>query len=89
MAEFYSIGEEIEGGLYQAVSKMSGIKRAIKIVEKSTLENSNSIQNRVDLFKELDHPNICRLIEVIEDSNNFFLVMEFFSNLSLSSVIME
>ncbi|CAK9103326.1 unnamed protein product [Durusdinium trenchii] len=51
--------------------------RAIKKVPKRRVSNSTeSFLAEVEVLKELDHPNICKLYEVFEDADNIFLVME-------------
>jgi len=39
-------------------------------------EMLEDFRTEVDLMKSLDHPSICRLLEVFEDAKNLYLVME-------------
>eukprot|EP00435_Cladocopium_sp_Y103_P049800 s587_g15.t1 len=51
--------------------------RAIKKVPKRRVSNSTeSFLAEVEVLKQLDHPNICKLYEVFEDDDNIFLVMD-------------
>ncbi|KAF0992530.1 hypothetical protein HZS_345 [Henneguya salminicola] len=54
---------------------------AIKIVDKSKLNASGLIKlfREVRILKMLDHPNIVKLLEVIETDNNLYLIMEYCS----------
>eukprot|EP00434_Breviolum_minutum_P016466 symbB.v1.2.014515.t1/scaffold1064.1/size140376/1 len=48
--------------------------RAIKKVPKRRVSNSTeSFLAEVEVLKQLDHPNICKLYEVFEDDDNIFL----------------
>uniref|UniRef100_A0A0N4Z5Z6 Serine/threonine-protein kinase par-1 n=1 Tax=Parastrongyloides trichosuri TaxID=131310 RepID=A0A0N4Z5Z6_PARTI len=54
---------------------------AIKIIDKSSM-NSTSIQKlyrEVKIMKQLDHPNIVKLYQVMETETTLYLVMEFAS----------
>ena len=33
----------------------------------------------IEILKELDHPNICRVIEMFEDKKRFYFVNEYLS----------
>jgi calcium-dependent protein kinase len=39
-------------------------------------EDRIGLQNEIEILKQVDHPNIVKLIEVYEDDKHFFLVME-------------
>ncbi|KAF1745380.1 hypothetical protein MXB_4344, partial [Myxobolus squamalis] len=54
---------------------------AIKIVEKAKLNQAGLIKllREVRILKQLDHPNIVKLLEVIETENTLYLIMEYCS----------
>uniref|UniRef100_A0A0N5BS84 Serine/threonine-protein kinase par-1 n=1 Tax=Strongyloides papillosus TaxID=174720 RepID=A0A0N5BS84_STREA len=59
----------------------TGQEVAIKIIDKSSM-NSTSIQKlyrEVRIMKQLDHPNIVKLYQVMETETTLYLVMEFAS----------
>lgn len=70
----YLIGKEIGKGAYavvkQAVHKQSGTKLAIKIYEKFKLMDparKSAVKREIQVLRQLDHPNIVRLYEVIDN----------------------
>ncbi|KAI6189768.1 Non-specific serine/threonine protein kinase [Aphelenchoides bicaudatus] len=59
----------------------TGIDVAIKIIDKTAL-NSSSLQKlfrEVRIMKQLDHPNIVKLYQVMETDQTLYLVMEYAS----------
>jgi len=64
--------------LTRVFSRPSDGHRAIKKVLKHRVPNGSteSFMAEVELLKELDHPNICKLYEVFEDRDSIFLVMD-------------
>ena len=41
-----------------------------------TEEDRVGLINEIDILKQVDHPNIVKLIDVYEDANTFSLVLE-------------
>ncbi|EER18131.1 calcium-dependent protein kinase, putative [Perkinsus marinus ATCC 50983] len=83
------IGNGSQGSVCEAVCRATGDHRAIKIIPKCDAALSGgtcsleeiSIVNRqmkreVGAMGRLDHPSICKLYEIYEDSMSFYLVME-------------
>ena len=60
---------------------VTGREVAIKIIEKSQLTQSTlqKVFREVKIMKTLNHPNIVRLFEVIEEGTKLYLVMEYAS----------
>lgn len=59
----------------------TGVEVAIKIIDKTAL-NQSSLQKlfrEVRIMKQLDHPNIVKLYQVIENETTLYLVMEYAS----------
>lgn len=48
---------------------------AAKIIQKSS-SNLNKIENEVSIHTQLHHKNIVQLIDVFEDTDNSYLIME-------------
>lgn len=80
--ETYEIREILgQGGfstVYRAVHRESSLERAIKIVAKNSINESqkNTLIDEIDSLKMLDHPNIIRIIEVVEDRSKINIVTE-------------
>jgi len=53
------------------------IKTLIK--HKMTEEDRVGLINEIDILKQVDHPNIVKLIDVYEDESTFSLVLELMS----------
>lgn len=57
---------------------MSKVIRAVKVVRKEDLEfgERKKLLDEIELLKELDHPNIGRVIEMYEDARKIYFVNE-------------
>ena len=71
ITQFYQvikkIGEGAYGKIYKVKNKQSGDIRAMKQIMKSKIPNIEKFQNEIKILTMVDHPNIVRLFEVIED----------------------
>ena len=80
ITEYYEVLKKIgEGGfskVYKVREKETGEIRGMKEVNKSKITNVNNFKTEIKILAMLDHPNILRLFEVIEDSKSFYLIME-------------
>ena len=80
ITHFYEIIKKIgEGGygkIYKVKNKESGDIRAMKQIMKSKIPNIEKFQNEIKILSMVDHPNIVRLFEVIEDDKYFNLFQE-------------
>jgi len=76
---FGTVGEGGYGSVFVARDKgvENGRLVAIKKVVKKTEMLAEAIHKEVRVMKELDHPNICRLLESFEDERIIYLVMEY------------
>ena len=72
------LGHGAFGKVFSATHLQTRIERAIKCVDKQnlTLEARKRMMEEVEILKDLDHPNIVRVIEVIEDERNLNIVTE-------------
>lgn len=72
------IGQGAFGKVYVGVSRLNGMRRAIKALDRSALtsESRDRIRREIEILKELDHPNIIRIIEVVEDERHINIVQE-------------
>lgn len=80
--ETYKLGEIIGNGSLSSVRKAvhleTSIERAVKVIAKNVLtdDQAENLVNEVEALKNFDHPNIVRIIEVIEDSFKLNIVTE-------------
>lgn len=77
----YALGDEIGRGgfsvVYRATSKKNGNAWAVKIIEKSLLQDDIKLLRReIAIMKKVDHKNILRLKEIYEDGAKVYIVME-------------
>ena len=83
--EQYKMGETIGyGGLSttrKCYHKMTGEVRAVKVTKKEDLEfgERQKLLQEIEILKELDHPSICRVIDIFEDKKKFYFVQEYLS----------
>lgn len=71
------IGDVYDSKARLATHKQSGLERAIKIVEKSNIENVEEYLKQVQMVSTLDHPNIVKYFEYFESDTQFFFVSEY------------
>ena len=70
------IGDGGYGKIYKVKNKESGDIRAMKQILKSKIPDIEKFQNEIKILSMVDHPNIVRLFEVIEDDKYFNLFQE-------------
>lgn len=73
-----TIGEGALSRVRRATHKASSIQRAVKVVRKEDLEfgERKGLMDEIELLRELDHPNIGKVIEMFEDSKKMYFVNE-------------
>ena len=66
------------GEVREGVHKASGEKRAIKLLSKDKMDETEKVrlQYEIDILKNLTHTNIVRLYEIFEDKRYIYLVTE-------------
>ena len=80
ITQFYEvikkIGEGAYGKIYKVKNKQSGDIRAMKQITKNKIPDIVKFQTEIKILSMVDHPNIVRLFEVIEDDKYFNLLQE-------------
>ena len=80
ITQFYEvqkkIGEGAYGKIYKVRNKQSGDIRAMKQITKNKIPDMNKFQTEIKILSMVDHPNIVRLFEVIEDDKYYNLLEE-------------
>lgn len=77
--ENHEIGAGGFGKVFVARDKaFDNRKVAVKKVQKTTKTptESGSLDKEIQVMKELDHPNICKLLATFEEGRNIFFIME-------------
>ena len=94
--EVYRLSKLIGTGKFGEVRicyhRVSGQKRAVKIIRKDLLTSAhqkNTLDNEINVLKQLDHPNIVRINEFFEDLRRLYIVMEYCKGGELFSEIMK
>lgn len=58
---------------------MTGVKVAVKIINKKKMKKKNMIskvKREIKILKFINHPNIIKLYEVLDTTNDIFVIME-------------
>ena len=87
-----TIGEGTFGKVKLAAHLLTNEYVAIKILEKSRItdkEELERIEKEIKYLKLFDHPNIIQIYEVIEDEQNFYIIMEYVACGELFNYIVE
>ncbi|CAG9329029.1 unnamed protein product [Blepharisma stoltei] len=63
------------GMVFKAIEKETGIARALKFIPKDSI-NQGTIFEEIDNLKQLDHPNVLSIIQVIEEPDRLAIVTE-------------
>lgn len=78
--DHYDIKDKLGEGAYGSVSigmhKMTGQKRAIKVISRAKSLNSARIMQEIAIMKVMTHPNVIKLYETFQDKRSLYLVME-------------
>jgi len=91
----YELKDELGVGSYgkvmRAVDKRTSQVRAIKVVAKHSIsaKDKNQLMEEVRLLSNLDHPNIVKIYELIEDDKNFYIVSELLTGGELFDRILQ
>ena len=78
----YKIESTIGRGSFATVKKCknreTGERFAVKVLSKRKMseEDKAAMQTEIEILKQVDHPNIVKLIDVFEDERHWCLVMD-------------
>lgn len=83
-----------QGGMstvYLAINEKANKPWAIKEVRKDGIQNfevvKQSLLIETDLLKKLSHPNLPSIIDIIEQDENFLIVMDYIEGITLDKVV--
>jgi len=92
ITEYYALGEEIGRGSFSVVrrgrNKETGKAYAIKCIQKKFIK-LHLLEREIKIMKKLKHPHILPLIEVFENKDYIFLVLELVTGGELFDKIVE
>lgn len=85
------IGEGTFGKVRIATHSPTGEKVAIKILEKDKIdqEDADRLSREIKFLKELNHPNIIKIYQIIDDHKNYNIIMELADKGELFNYIVE
>lgn len=79
--QYYTFDCELGKGAYGTVLKAREISSnrqvAIKIIQKNRVLESHTFKHEIEVLRNLDHPNIVRLLEFFETERLCYLVLEY------------
>ena len=82
--DYYQIEKTIGEGTFGKVKLgyhiPTGEKVSIKILEKDKIQDKEDlkrISREIKIIKLLNHPNIIKIYQIIEDSKNYYIIMEY------------
>lgn len=70
--------------------KPSNKKVAIKVYEKGKLrepQRKKSVRREIRILQTLSHPNVVRILDVVETNNHLNIIMEYLEGISLSNFL--
>ena len=71
-----ALGQGHYGIVRKAVNRKTGKLYAVKIIPKWKVENPELVMTEIEILRKLDHPNVIKYIETIEDYDTYYIVME-------------
>ena len=71
------IGEGSFGEVWQVRHKQLGKNFAMKIMQKSQGINIKEIENEINILKQLDHPNILKILEFHMTKDKIYIISDF------------
>jgi len=95
IAEKFQVGETIGEGAYAkvkvAVNNVTGEKVAMKITNKTAIADyaKAHLHREALVMSQLDHPNICKILEVIESMTYYIIIMELIDGEELLDYILR
>ncbi|CAD8055379.1 unnamed protein product [Paramecium sonneborni] len=87
-----TLGEGTFGKVKLATHILTGEKVAIKILEKQKIADASDVERvtrEIQILKQVRHPNLVQLYEIIETPKQLFLVMEYVNGGELFDYIVQ
>jgi len=91
----YELGKVLGRGAFSVVKegirKATGKKYAVKCISKKLIDKKEMalLEREIDIMKKLQHPNIIQLMEVVDEPETLYLVLEYASGGELFDAIVN
>jgi serine/threonine protein kinase len=95
ITDYYKIEDELGAGSFaivrQGVNKMTGESVAIKIINRTEMEEDDEVALRteVEILSQIDHPNVVKMHEVFDEEDFLYIVLELMTGGELFDRIVE
>ena len=85
------VGKGTFGTVYKAFELSTGRIVAVKKIKLHKNQNKNSILKEIELLKNIDHPNIVKYYNYIEEENEniYYIIMEYLDGGTLENYLIE
>ena len=84
------IGEGLFGSIFLAVNNENSTKYAVKLIKSKHIENpidKKYIDNEISILKDINHPNILKVIDIKEKLNNIYIITEYYNGGNLLEIM--
>ena len=81
------IGKGSYGSVFQVMNKNTNLIRAMKVIPKNFQKDNQEILREINILKNLDHPNVMKIYEFLEDDKNYYLIQEFCDGGDLDTIL--
>ena len=81
------IGKGSYGSVFKVIKKNTNLIRAMKVIPKNFQKDNDEILREINILKNLDHPNVMKIYEFLEDDKNYYLIQEFCDGGDLDTIL--
>lgn len=88
------IDEVIHVGIYSEIYEGFHYSRnqkvAVKIFRKDKVKRlklKKQVENEINISQKMDHPNICKTHQILEDKDNIYMIMDYVGSVSLKDLV--
>jgi serine/threonine protein kinase len=81
------VGKGSYGSVFKVKKKNTNLIRAMKVITKNFQKDNDEILREIYILKHLDHPNVMKIYEFLEDEKNYYLIQEFCDGGDLETIL--
>ncbi len=81
------VGKGSYGAVFKVMNKNTQKIRAMKVIPKYIQKDNDEILREIYILKHLDHPNVMKIYEFLEDDKNYYLIEEFCDEGDLDTIL--